>query len=53
VTPDPPDPQLPPNQPPAPEIGFVPSIPPAPIDSVVSQPDTSHEIPSDKLGSNR
>jgi hypothetical protein len=52
VTPDLPDPQLPPNQPPAPEIGFVPSIPPAPIDSVVSQPDTSHEIPSDKLGSN-
>ena len=36
-----------------PGIGFVPSIPPAPIDSVVSQPDTSHEIPSDKLGSNR
>ena len=53
VTPDPPDPQLPPNQPPAPEIGFVPSIPPAPIDSVVSQPDTSHEIPSDKPGSHR
>ena len=53
VTPDLPDPQLPPNQPPAPEIGFVPSIPPAPIDSVVSQPDTSHEIPSDKLGSHR
>jgi hypothetical protein len=53
VTPDLPDPQLPPNQPPAPEIGFVPSIPPAPIDSVVSQPDTSHEIPSDKPGSHR
>ena len=53
VTPDPPDPQLPPNQPPAPEIGFVPSIPPAPIDSVVSRPDTSHEIPSDKPGSHR
>jgi len=53
VTPDPPDPQLPPNQSPDPEIGFVPSIPPAPIDSVVSQPDTSHEIPSDKPGSHR
>jgi hypothetical protein len=24
-----------------------------PIDSVVSQPDASHEIPSDKLGSHR
>jgi hypothetical protein len=53
VTPDPPRPQLPPNQPPAPEIGFVPSIPPAPIDPVVSQPETSHEPPSEKLRSNR
>ena len=40
-----PDPQPPPNQPTTPGIGFVPSTPPTPIDSVAGQPDTSHKIP--------
>jgi hypothetical protein len=46
-------PEPPPNQPLSSGIGFVPSIPPAPIDPVVSQPETSHEPPSEKLRSNR
>ena len=40
-----PPPEPPPDQPLSSDIGFVPSIPPAPIDSVMRQPDTSHEIP--------
>jgi hypothetical protein len=46
-------PEPPPNQPLSSGIGFVPSIPPAPIDPVVSQPETSHDPPSEKLRSNR
>ena len=50
--PRPPAPDPRPRERSEPGIGFVPSIPPVPIDSVVSQPDASHESPSDKLGSN-
>ena len=46
-------PEPPPNHPLSSGIGFVPSIPPAPIDPVASQPETSHEPPSEKLRSNR
>src|ERR1035437_7834172 len=53
LSPDPRPPEPPPNQPLSSGIGFVPSIPPAPIDPVVSQPETSHEPPSEKPRSNR